>query len=412
MISIGIDVAKESSMVCMLKPYGEIVAAPFAVAHREPDVLRLIDRIKGLGEEARVVLEATGVYHLPLVSMLREAGIFVAVVNPLDMKRYAAGSMRQGKSDKLDAVKIAAYGLDRWMQLRNFDGEDAVYGELKLLGRQYYHYNRLAVEQKLALTNLLDRTMPGIKRILKSRQQMRPTRDKLLDFVAEYWHYDTITAMHESAFVDSYNAWAKAHGYHRSDDTARRIYAAAREGVPTLRADSVSSRLLMEQCVRTMRELNGTLETILHRMMELAVTLPEYAVVRAMPGVGDVLSCKLIAEIGDVRRFKSGSALVAYAGLDSPPDQSGTSKDGNRPMSKRGSAILRKTGYELMLCLKSVKPATDSAVYEYLLKKEAEGKPEKVAKIAAFNKFLRIYYARVCEVYDALEHTQAQDIVE
>lgn len=52
-----------------------------------------------------------------------------------------------------------------------------------------------------------------------------------------------------------------------------------------------------------------------------------------------------------------------------------------------------------MKCLKTVKPSQDAAVYQYMLKKEAEGKPKKVAKIAALNKFLRIYYARVSEVY-------------
>ncbi|CUU49836.1 hypothetical protein BJV38_000779 [Clostridium beijerinckii] len=35
----------------------------------------------------------------------------------------------------------------------------------------------------------------------------------------------------------------------------------------------------------------------------------------------------------------------------------------------------------------------------FVLKKEAEGKASKVAKIAGLNKFLRIYYARVKEVY-------------
>ena len=38
-------------------------------------------------------------------------------------------------------------------------------------------------------------------------------------------------------------------------------------------------------------------------------------------------------------------------------------------------------------------------IYLYMLKKEAEGKPKKVAKIAALNKFLRIYFAKVREVY-------------
>ena len=52
-----------------------------------------------------------------------------------------------------------------------------------------------------------------------------------------------------------------------------------------------------------------------------------------------------------------------------------------------------------MRCLKTVKPEQDNAVYLYMLKKESEGKAKKVAKIAALNKFLRIYYARVKSVY-------------
>ena len=48
-----------------------------------------------------------------------------------------------------------------------------------------------------------------------------------------------------------------------------------------------------------------------------------------------------------------------------------------------------------MMCLKKIKPQTDSDVYEYILKKESEGKSKNVAKIAGLNKFLRIYYARV-----------------
>jgi len=117
-----------------------------------------------------------------------------------------------------------------------------------------------------------------------------------------------------------------------------------------------------------------------------------------MSGVGDVLAPRLIAEIGDVRKFHSGSALVAYAGLDSPPFESGNFVGTRRKISKRGSSLLRKTGYEVMKCLKAIQPVNDAAVYQYMLKKESEGKAKKVAKIAALNKFLRIYYARVMEL--------------
>ena len=134
-------------------------------------------------------------------------------------------------------------------------------------------------------------------------------------------------------------------------------------------------------------------------MDEYAKKMPEYSEVRRMGGVGDKLAVKLIAEIGDIRRFHSAKALIAYAGIDSPPYQSGQYLGAKRRISKRGSPLLRKIGYEVMKNLKSHNKPDDDAVYLYILKKEKEGKPKKVAKIAGLNKFLRIYYARVKAVY-------------
>ena len=71
----------------------------------------------------------------------------------------------------------------------------------------------------------------------------------------------------------------------------------------------------------------------------------------------------------------------------------------NRKILKRGSSAIRKTGYEVMRSLKSHPAPEDDSVYYFILKKEAEGKAKKSAKIAGLNKFLRIYYARVMEVY-------------
>ena len=109
-------------------------------------------------------------------------------------------------------------------------------------------------------------------------------------------------------------------------------------------------------------------------MQEIASTLPEYSVVREMKGVGDVLSVRLIGEIGDVRRFRNGSSLVAFAGIDAPPYESGKFVGTNRNISKRGSSTLRKIGYEIMHSLKVSKPTEDSAVYDFIIKKENEGK--------------------------------------
>ena len=72
----------------------------------------------------------------------------------------------------------------------------------------------------------------------------------------------------------------------------------------------------------------------------------------------------------------------------------------NRRISKRGSKSLRKVGYEIIASFSRQKP-TDNVIYDYVKKKENEGKPKKVAKIAGLNKFFRIYYAKVRDAYIA-----------
>jgi transposase len=394
MISVGIDVSKEKSTVCILKPYGEIVRSPYEITHTESQMAELASMINSFDDEVRVVMEATGNYHLPVLSFLKEREIFVAVINPLVMKKYASVILRKGKTDKLDAVKIANYGLDNWLHLINYESSEDIYVQLRLLGRQYGHYIKLRIESKLSL---LDYTMPGIKAMLKSRSS-KPEKGKLNDFVEEYWHYDNITEKSKKQFINSYRNWAKKKGYQQSEAKAIKIYDLAQQGIPTLYSNAPSTKMLVLEAVRVLREIDKTLALILSQMQELAKSLKEYRVVREMGGVGDIIAPRLIAEIGDVRRFHRGKALIAYAGIDALQYQSGQFTGTRRRISKRGSAILRKTGFEIMRCLKSNKPQNNE-VYLFMLKKEDEGKASKVAKIAGLNKFLRIYYARVKEVY-------------
>ena len=137
-------------------------------------------------------------------------------------------------------------------------------------------------------------------------------------------------------------------------------------------------------------------------MDKLARELPEYQMIKDLPGVGKKLTSRIIAEIGDVRRFKNAGSIIAYSGLDAPPYQSGQFEATNRHISKRGNKYLRKTGYEIMKAIKS-SCKSDNELRSYVIKKEDEGKCKKVAKIAGLNKFLRMYYGIVKKRYKELE---------
>ena len=396
MISVGIDVSKCKSMVCIMKPGGEVLKTPFEMLHSMESILHLVKLINSYDEEVRVILEDTGHYHLPVVTLLVEKGIFTCCVNALRMKKFCSQSIRRAKTDKIDAVHIAQFGLTYWDELSPVKPPEYVYQELKLLARQYYQTVSMLVKAKVNLSNLLDQTMPGIKELMNDS----PGNHKLTDFVKRYYHYGHILEMGEKRFHYDYCKWAKKQGYRVYERLAKEILAIAQNGIPVLPNSPVTKAVVVE-AVRVLHEIEISRDTILAQMQELAKSLPEFSIIREMPCIGDTLAPRIIAEIGDIRRFKNKHSLIAYAGIDAPPYQSGSFNATERHISKRGNSYLRKTGYEIMQCLIQHKPIGDP-VYDFICKKRHEGKCGKEAMIAGLNKFLRIYYGRVTDLYEEI----------
>lgn len=158
----------------------------------------------------------------------------------------------------------------------------------------------------------------------------------------------------------------------------------------------------VEQAVSQLRTTSKALATLKQKVQSLASSLPEYPVVMKMFGVGAALGSQLMAEIGDVRRFHSKKALVAFAGIDAPPYQSGKMEVFSRRISKRGSPSPCRTLFLVMGTFLQQSPQ-DEPVYQFMNKKRSEGKPYRVHTMASANKFLRIYYATVKAYLNSLE---------
>lgn len=170
-------------------PFGEMVFAPFEIAHTESDLSEFARMIKRSDSDARIVMEATGIYHLLAATFLREQGLFVSTINPYEMKIYRSQDIRKIKTDKRDSMAIANYGVDKLLNLPEFNPQEDVYAELRLLGRQYRFYMESRIEQLINLTHLLDYTMPGLKSCFSGWSEYSG-KEKLYDFVEDYWHYD------------------------------------------------------------------------------------------------------------------------------------------------------------------------------------------------------------------------------
>ena len=108
-----------------------------------------------------------------------------------------------------------------------------------------------------------------------------------------------------------------------------------------------------------------------------------------IPGVGPVTAAILVAEIGDITRFASPKALVAYAGLDPRVRQSGTSLNRNTHLTKRGSPYLRRALY-IAAASAQRHDATLKETYE---RKRIQGKRYTEATIVVARKILNRVYA-------------------
>ena len=155
MNAVGIDVSKGKSMVAIMRPFGEIVFAPFEIKHTTSDILSLVELINSVEGESRIVMKHTGRYYEVLAHQLSESDLFVSAINPKLIKDFDNDSLRKVKSD---AVKIARYALDKWQNLKQYSVMDELRSQLKTMNRQFSFYMKHKTAMKNNLIGILDQT--------------------------------------------------------------------------------------------------------------------------------------------------------------------------------------------------------------------------------------------------------------
>lgn len=395
---VGIDVSKGKSTIAIISMVGEVIEEPFEIIHDINGLKLLEEKIKDISkEDLKIVMEETSTYHLPVLGYLMDKGYFVVAENALKIKKYLDRGIRKAKTDKKDAYKLAEYCCDNWYKLNKIRENDEIYENLRFLSRQYIAHIGVQTKQKNNFSNLCDLLFPGYYQLLTENTFILG-----LEIFKKYYHPEIVKNKKQSQFVIEIDKLARKLGHKGVGITlANKIYTLAEKAISP-RPNNKQSQLSAISCAEVLILTIKTTTTIISEMDKLARELPEYESINKIPGCGKRLTCRVIAEIGDVRRFKNAGSIIAYAGLDAPPYQSGQFEATKRHISKRGNKYLRKAGYEVM---KSIKCSCkkENELRTYIIKKENEGKLKKVAKIAGLNKFLRMYYGIVKKKYKELE---------
>jgi len=395
MNAVGIDVSKGKSTIAVMRPFGEVVAAPFEVKHTAVELDKLVSFIQKLDGETRIVMEYTGTYYEPIAYALHDAGLYVSAIHAQLAHDFGNDTIRRVKTDKADAVKLANYALEKWYKLPRYTPQDDIRRQLKICSRQYEKYSKLKIMLVNNLIALTDSVFPGEKELFCSPPRKADGHEKWLDFLLAFWHAECVCTLSPKAFNEKYRKWCKKAGYHFSETKAEEIYISACGHVGLLPKDSVT-KSLVKIAVEQLNCIDNSLFVVSKQMTDLVMQLPEYPVVIGFFGVGENLAARIVAEIGDIGRFKSKNALVCYAGLEAPPYDSGKFESANRKISKQGSPHLRKALFQVMSCILKNAPV-DDPIFQFLDRKRTEGKHYYSYMNAGCAKFLRIYFARVNE---------------
>lgn len=369
---VRIDISKGKSTVAILSVEGEIIEEPFEITHNIEGLNLLEEKMKIFPKEnIKIVMEETGTYHLPVLGYLLDKDYFVTTENAFKIKKYLDRGLRKAKTNKKDAYKLAEYACENWYKLNKVRENDEIYDNLKFLSRQYLSTIAVQVKQKVNFSNLCDLLFPGYYQLLDDNTFMLG-----LEIFKEYFHPEIVKNKKENSFICEVDKLARKLGHKGAGiSLATKIYALAQTTISP-RPNNQYTQLSATSCVDALIITIKTSNTIITEMDKLARELPEYDVINEIPGCEKKLTSRVIAEIGDIRRFENAGSIIAYAGLDAPPYQSGQFEATNRHISKRGNKYLRKTRYEIM---KSIKGSCkeDNELKAYIIKKENEGKLKK-----------------------------------
>ena len=319
--AVGIDVSNGYSTISVRDISGAIIVPPFDVRHTRAGLAGLAERLKELTGDTRIVMEHTGRYYESIANVLHEKGLWVSAVNPLLPKMHGSNSLRNVHTDKADAKRLAKYALDTWSELREYNGMDEIRYNLKTLNRQFQLASKQRTESANNLIALLEQSLPGIRKLFDSPPK-KDGHQKWVDFVSRFYHADCIRSVTLKRFTRLYQKWCKEEKYNFSEEKAAEIYTASQEMVVLVPMTELH-QLMVQQAAQQLTAISSSVETYRAEMDKLASQLPEYPVVMEMFGVGQSLGPQLMAEIGDPTRFAGKQSLVAFAGVDPMPNQSG-----------------------------------------------------------------------------------------
>ena len=378
MYIIGIDIGKNHHEASIVSPKGRQIghSLRFATTHKGADsLMRFI--FKNIGNSHCVFgMEATGHYWYPIYSFLKAKGYTIYVINPIQSDSLRKMYIRQTKNDSIDSFLIAE--VIRFGQF----GTTSMADENILAMRQLCRYRDSVIssrtEIKLRIGTIMEQIFPEYEKQFSSLWVSTS-----MGILEKYLTPENI----ENAPIDELFEIIK-------DKSHNRLTRAKAISIKEAAADTFGIKIAqdafsfqLKQLIDRMNFLDKQIEALDCQILEYYEKFDCY--LHTIPGIGMIAAATILAEIGDINRFKSSSALVAFAGIDPTVRQSGEFSSTHNHMSKRGPPYLR---HAIFLAATTCS-FHNSPLNAYYKKKRDQGKHHLTATGAVARKLTPVIYA-------------------
>jgi transposase len=392
-IFIGIDVSKASNTVHVMDSFGDkIWHATFA--NSLDGSQKLVDRLlKTQTPEIssyKFGLEATGCYGNVLATFLRETPCFPAIfktvhlLNPKQVSRFKKSYSDLPKTDDVDAYVIADSLRFGRIGMKGTVVEDKYLALQKLTRSRFQIAKDLSREKNRYLQNLFAK--------FSTMAQNKILSDNFgttaMDLINEFESLDQIAYTPIEELAAFLNERGKSQ-FVDPEELASEIQKAAVSSyrLPKAIENSVNQVLAMQ--TQTIRFYEKQLKQCDKLIEEQMTGIPNTLV--SVKGIGPVYSAGIIAEIGDVHRFKGQAALAQFAGLSWTRHQSGAFEAEQTHLIRSGNRYLR---YYLIEATNTVWKHDPELCRFYTLKyRETPKTKSKRALVLTARKFVRLVYA-------------------
>ena len=378
MYIIGIDIGKNHHEASIVSPEGKQIghSLRFATTHKGADSLMSFI-FNNIGNSSCIFgMEATGHYWYPIYSFLKARGYTIYVINPIQSDSLRKMYIRQTKNDSIDSFLIAE--VIRFGQFTTTSMAD----ENILAMRQLCRYRDSVIssrtEIKLRISTIMEQIFPEYEKQFSSLWLSTS-----MGILEKYLTPENI----ENAPIDELFEIIKDKSHNKltmKKAISIREAAADTFGIK-IAQDAFSFQL--KQLIDRMNFLDKQIEALDCQILEYYEKFDCY--LHTIPGIGMIGAATILAEIGDISRFKNSSSLIAFAGIDPTVRQSGEFNSTHNHMSKRGSPYLR---HAIFLAATTCS-FHNSPLNAYYKKKRDQGKHHLTATGAVARKLTTVIYA-------------------